>query len=1179
MAAKYDEIGRKVDLLNDQGSSDRARRINSLNRTVTDLAEQENKRKIDFSSGINSLSSEQKRMMKRLNDERDAFSNQTMQSYNTVVKGLGSTINRLATGIKYITTETAKATKDAIGQYARAIGEDISVNKTNAVAMALSSASPIFGYFASKFMETDVFQNAADKIKSKLGDAVSGGFSRLGRMVGIGKKAKYDEEGVPQLQSGGYVKKGGVVKVHAAEVVMPAEKVMTQINKAKDSAIARQMGTTMVDMSETLADVQENVEDAQEKNTNIIQTFMSEWGKAQAEEDEVGNSLQDVVSEIRELKVSMIGITPSWELALERTLDKHPFYKGVFKMYKLFDSMIPKAFKWLFGRKSKYAAEVARAGSGTNVFDRIVSVTGLLYTGIMPKLDELVKYNKALAEGILGKTLKPPKEQFEESNYQKLKNMFSKKEKKGGEGGKGKGGKEKSGMLNWLFNYVVDQASDEDDIGSEMKKAGISGFGDFFKKKTWAKAGITKKSLKEKVGLGGVTKKDITNITDKLPKNMQDMKDMYFDLKFQARGLKKKAEHKLGKGASKEEIKKETLRMYEEIRAEVIKKKSSLADKIGTKDELSKKFVDKVLSYLNKIAKAETDREEREGPHSPSMADNIASTAKVTKSESKRQKKSDEIELTKLEKTHRAVKEVGENINEMSKKGLRRVSDWLLSGLTFLFSMLSSVVRTGFNMFFNLMGGVLKAIGLPIPGRGLLGRGFKKIGMEKIGKKVSGKRSLGEIASGTGKNIATKFKKKGIGGALGGMAKGAGELGTAAAGKGISKGWGMVKGAGKALAPGIGATAKFGGKVALKGLGLAGRFLAAPVMALVELGLSAGDAISAIMNPEEFGASRISAGIGAFIAGKDSGFSGAASGAMKWGAIGATVGSIIPGVGTLIGGAVGALAGAVLGFIGGPKIAQAMDWIGGLIKPIAKAAWFVISLPFKAIWWGLKGIWWSFKALWEGVKSVVVLVKFLYKKTIGPVIDSISEWWSSTEGIGEEIRENWDNAQTKLSSFFQGIMSIWDLISKYSDAAKKWLAETFSFLTPVVNFIGKYIGEVWQGTLAENLERALEGKPSVQEEAAYKHEYPDLAASAAKRYKAEVEREAQMALDQTEAIAGAVQKGANQQTNAVNNSTTVITNSVNNSSSTGGGGGVKMNREPSPRAQKTAEQMQFCLTS
>jgi len=1173
MAAKYDEIGRKVDLLNDQGSSDRARRINSLNRTVSDLAEQENKRKIDFSSGINSLSSEQKRMMKRLNDERDAFSNQTMQSYNTVVKGLGSTINRLATGIKYITTETAKATKDAIGQYARAIGEDISVNKTNAVAMALSSASPIFGYFASKFMETDVFQNAADRIKSKLGDAVSGGFSRIGRMVGIGKKAKYDEEGVPQLQSGGYVRKGGVVKVHAAEVVMPAEKMMTQINKAKDSAIARQMGTTMVDMSETLADVQENVEEAQEKNTSIIKTFMSEWGKAQAEEDEVGDSLQDVVAEIKELKVSMIGITPSWELALERTLDKHPFYKGVFKMYKLFDTMLPRAFKWLFGRKSKYAADVARAGSGTNVFDRIVSVTGLLYTGIMPKLDELVKYNKALAEGILGKTLKPPKEQFEESNYQKLKNMFS---KKGEKGGKGKGGKEKGGMLNWLFNYVVEQASDEDDIGAEMKKAGISGFGDFFKSKTWAKAGITKQSLKEKVGLGGVHRKDIT---DNLPKNMQDMKDMYFDLKFQARGLKKKAEHKLGKGASKEEIKKETLRMYEEIRAEVIKKKSFLADKIGTKDELSKKFVDKVLSYLNKIAKAETDREEREGPHSPSMADNIAATAKITKSESKRQKKSDEVELTKLEKTHRAVKEVGENINEMSKKGLRRVSDWLLSGLTFLFSILSNVVRTGFNMFFNLMGGVLKAIGLPIPGRGLLGRGFTKLGMSKVGKKVSGKRSLGEIASGASKNIATKFEKKGIGGALGGMAKGAGELGTAAAGKGISKGWGMVKGVGKALGPGVKETARFGGKVALKGLGVAGRFLAAPVAALVGLGLSTADAISAIINPEEYGASRISAGIGGFIAGKDSGFSGAASGAMKWGSIGAMIGTPFGGpIGALIGGGIGALAGGILGFIGGPKIAQAMDWIGGLLKPIAKAAWFVVSLPFKAIWWALKAIWFPFKALWEGVKSVVVLVKYFYKKVIAPVIDSIVEWWSSTDGVGEGIRESWDSAQTKLSSFFQGIMSIWDLISKYSDAAKKWLAETFSFLTPVVNFIGKYIGEVWQGTLAENLERALEGKPSVQEEAA-RYDYPDLAVSAAKRYKAEVEREAQMALDQTEAITGAVKQGASQQTNAVNNSTTVISNSVNNSSSTGGGGGVRMNREPSARSQKTAEQMQFCLTS
>ena len=273
---KYDEIGRRVDLLEDTGSAERAKRINSLHRTVSDLEQQNNQKKLDYSKEINSLSSEQRRMMQKLDMERDEFTNETVQSYNSVLKGLGNTINKLAWGVKHITTETARATKDAIGQYARAVGEDISINKTNAVAMALSGASPIFGYFASKFMETDVFQKTADKIKEKLGQAVSGGFSRLGRMAGIGKKVKYEEEDIPHMQRGGYVKKGGVIKVHAAEVVMPAEKIMKQIDKAKDSAISRQMGTTMGDMSETLTDIQEEISETQDKTGNILSTFLQE---------------------------------------------------------------------------------------------------------------------------------------------------------------------------------------------------------------------------------------------------------------------------------------------------------------------------------------------------------------------------------------------------------------------------------------------------------------------------------------------------------------------------------------------------------------------------------------------------------------------------------------------------------------------------------------------------------------------------------------------------------------------------------------------------------------------------------------------------------------------------------------------------------------------------------------
>jgi len=61
--------------------------------------------------------------------------------------------------------------------------------------MALSRATPLFGYFAAKFMETDVFQEAGRRIKERIGDSVSEGLSKAGHSVaGIFKKGKEAEQ-------------------------------------------------------------------------------------------------------------------------------------------------------------------------------------------------------------------------------------------------------------------------------------------------------------------------------------------------------------------------------------------------------------------------------------------------------------------------------------------------------------------------------------------------------------------------------------------------------------------------------------------------------------------------------------------------------------------------------------------------------------------------------------------------------------------------------------------------------------------------------------------------------------------------------------------------------------------------------------------------------------------------
>ena len=66
-------------------------------------------------------------------------------SMNGVLRKLSDTIGALTVGVKNVTSSTAMATKDAISQYGRAVGEDISFKKQNIVAMALARSTPIFG--------------------------------------------------------------------------------------------------------------------------------------------------------------------------------------------------------------------------------------------------------------------------------------------------------------------------------------------------------------------------------------------------------------------------------------------------------------------------------------------------------------------------------------------------------------------------------------------------------------------------------------------------------------------------------------------------------------------------------------------------------------------------------------------------------------------------------------------------------------------------------------------------------------------------------------------------------------------------------------------------------------------------------------------------------------------------
>ncbi len=194
-----------------------------------------------LSSSISSTSNQQKKLVQQIRMKELASSKQvkiTEKSVQQILGKLGYTINVLGTTSKKVLLDTAKTTKETLREYTQAISADFAVNKTNFLSMTLAKASPIFGYFAGKFMETSVFKNFANLIKNKLGLAVTFVSNKMKDIWGRikSRRKKKDEgleaNGLPKLQSGGYIKKTGAVQVHAAEVVTPLNKLSSAFSKA-----------------------------------------------------------------------------------------------------------------------------------------------------------------------------------------------------------------------------------------------------------------------------------------------------------------------------------------------------------------------------------------------------------------------------------------------------------------------------------------------------------------------------------------------------------------------------------------------------------------------------------------------------------------------------------------------------------------------------------------------------------------------------------------------------------------------------------------------------------------------------------------------------------------------------------------------------------------------------------
>lgn len=411
-------------------------------------------------------------------DKTTAANKALASSTSKVLGSLNTSIKYLAEGTKKITVSTAVGTKQLLDSYGKAISQDISINKQNMVASALAQASPIFGYFASKFMETDVFQDTAFRIKTGLGDAVKSAFGnaialsksmaratgdRLSEFftrtpkieysdsskrymgdVGIATKdtierikTKREEkqkqkerkeeikreikrlktEGViKQAQTGAYVKKGGLVNVHTGEVITPVEKI-GQLNSVLRRVKESETGEQATKSWSTI--------------TRLLSENVLRMEEYVGENKKINKSIVETF--VKGYKEARSPAGKSWEdRMLKATLEMKIAMTGmtsrltvawqrVLTEHPFFKNMVGSFEILRMGIVSPLKFLFGMRGGyrrylpkGTNQFQNISSILNITFVQQMERLDKIVFYLKTLTTSIVGDDGKKLDKMFEE---------------------------------------------------------------------------------------------------------------------------------------------------------------------------------------------------------------------------------------------------------------------------------------------------------------------------------------------------------------------------------------------------------------------------------------------------------------------------------------------------------------------------------------------------------------------------------------------------------------------------------------------------------------------------------------------------------------------------------------------------------------------------------------------
>jgi len=398
--------------------------------SITAPADGKNERIAEISNVNSAISKMQRKVNQQLSEiEVDAGSYEGMEDVqNSMIKVLGSlnsTVGSIGYGFAKIAAETTKASAGAIKQYGKAVTEDLRLNKQNVVAMALARSSPIFGYFAAKFVETDVFQNAKEKMKANISSALGGVTSKfkegisglIGRARRSGEKEKplkriKPKEEIPKMQTGGYVQKAGTAYLHPAEVVVPIEKILSRIDES--IGVSKDLAKISKDTQlKTLAKVSTYVATAERgEKVGIFKGFIRALRQVQRQYTEPSNvRMLRAVLAIQDTLGATVG---TWTQVWQKMLVEHPFFRNTMFAMKALTGIIGLPFKFIYPIFKSRGGYKSHLSTSSNPLQAIGENIGLIYAEGMWRLDNIALYTRATAEAtrdlssaITGKTYSP----------------------------------------------------------------------------------------------------------------------------------------------------------------------------------------------------------------------------------------------------------------------------------------------------------------------------------------------------------------------------------------------------------------------------------------------------------------------------------------------------------------------------------------------------------------------------------------------------------------------------------------------------------------------------------------------------------------------------------------------------------------------------------------------------